>query len=121
MPDSVPRQTLPRAVILRRRSTFDLVRNNGRRVSNRWMALNFRAKGVDPKEGATVAFLTPKRLGAATVRNRLRRQMREVYRRHLAQVPADTYLVWIARPPALELPWVELTKCMSTLLSRRKP
>jgi RNase P protein component len=46
--------------------------------------------------------------------------MREIYRRHLAQ-PSDTiYLIWIARPPALELPFEELKKCMAALLKRRE-
>jgi len=114
-------QALPRARIIRRRVVFDASRNKGRRVSNRYMALNFLPHAaVKPGETGTVAFLTPKRLGAATVRNKLRRQMREIYRRHLAQ-PAETdYLVWVARPPVLELPFEELKKCMGALRERIK-
>ena len=81
-----------------------------------WMSLNFLARdALTPGETGTVAFLTPKRLGPATVRNQLRRRMREIYRRHLAQPDETAYLVWIARPPALELPFEELKKCMATL------
>jgi len=70
------------------------------------MALNFLPReAVKSGETGTVAFLTPKRLGAATIRNKLRRRMREIYRRHLAQPSETAYLVWIARPPALELPF----------------
>jgi len=116
-------ESLPRARIIRRRTVFDATRNRGRRVSNRYMALNFlprdAVKTGDTAGGTgTVAFLTPKRLGAATVRNKLRRRMREIYRRHLAQPSETAYLVWIARPPALELEFEELKRRMVELKNR---
>jgi len=118
---AAPSETLPRARIIRRRAVFDATRNQGRRVSNRWMALNFIARAaVKSGETGTVAFLTPKRVGAATKRTQLRRRMREIYRRHLAQTEEASYLVWIARPPALELPFEELKKCMTALRQRLK-
>ncbi len=86
------------------------------------MAINCLPRtAIQSGETGTVAFLTPKRLGAATKRNQLRRRMREIYRRHLARPSENEYLVWIARPPALELPFEELRKCMSTLLQRAFP
>ena len=84
------------------------------------MALNFLARASLPaEETGTVAFLTPKRIGPATVRNRLRRRMREIYRRDLASAGDETYLIWVARTPALELPFEELKNCMAALLKRR--
>jgi ribonuclease P protein component len=81
------------------------------------MALNFLPRdAINSSETGTVAFLTPKRLGAATVRNNLRRRMREIYRRNLAELSGAVYLVWVARPPAVELPFEELKKCMKELL-----
>jgi ribonuclease P protein component len=83
------------------------------------MALNFLpGEAVKSGETGTVAFLTPKRLGAATVRNKLRRRMREIYRRYVAHPSEKAYLVWVARPPALELPFEELKKCMVELRKR---
>jgi ribonuclease P protein component len=116
-------ESLPRARIIRRRTVFDATRNKGRRVSNRYMALNFLPRaavksGEPAGETGTVAFLTPKRVGPATVRNKLRRRMREIYRRCLAQPSETAYLVWVARPPALELPFEELKKCMTELRRR---
>jgi len=114
-------ESLPRARIIRRRTVFDDTRIQGRRVSNRFMALNFlRKDAVKTGETGTVAFLTPKRLGAATKRTQLRRRMREIYRRHLAGPAENAYLVWVARPPALELPFEELKKCMTALIDRSK-
>ncbi len=116
---SAQSESLPRARIIRRRVVFDATRTKGRRVSNRFMALNFIARdAVKIGETGTVAFLTPKRVGAATKRTQLRRRMREIYRRHLAQPGETAYLVWVARPPALELPFEELKKCMTALRER---
>ena len=85
------------------------------------MALNFLPhEAIQSGETGTVAFLTPKRVGAATQRTQLRRRMREIYRRHLAQADENTYLVWVARPPALELPFEELKKCMTALRERAR-
>jgi len=79
------------------------------------MALNYLPLDPAQPDAATVAFLTPKRLGAATRRNQLRRRMREIYRRYLAQPPEKSYLVWVARPPAVELDFEGLKKCMAQL------
>jgi len=85
------------------------------------MALNFLPHDpAKPDDQATVAFLTPKRLGGAVKRNQLRRRMREIYRRYLAQPDESSYLVWVARPPALELPFEELKKCMLALRERAR-
>ena len=49
-------ESLPRARIIRRRVVFDATRNKGRRVSNRFMALNFIARdAVKTGETGTVA------------------------------------------------------------------
>jgi len=114
-------ESLPRTRIIRRRGVFDAARLKGKRVSNRFMALNFLPhEAIQSGETGTVAFLTPKRVGAATQRTQLRRRMREIYRRHLAQADENTYLVWVARPPALELPFEELKKCMTALRERAR-
>jgi ribonuclease P protein component len=119
--DGSPRsEALPRAAIIRRRGVFELTRNKARRFHNRWMTLSYLALEAGQTEEATVAFLTPKRLGSAPVRNRLRRRMREIYRRHLATPVKDGYQIWIARPPAVELPFEELKKCMEALTARRR-
>ena len=114
-------ESLPRARIIRRRAVFDATRNKGRRVSNRYLALNFLSRdAVKPGETGTVAFLTPKRVGTAAKRTQLRRRMREIYRRYLAQPDEKAYLVWVARALALELPFEELKKCMTALRDRIK-
>jgi len=116
--DSPPSESLPRARVIRQRGTFDATRTRGRRVHNRWMTLNHLARDPARSETGSVAFLTPKRIGSAVVRVRLRRQMREIYRRHLAQPGESSYLIWIPRPIALELDFEGLKKCMTELRNR---
>jgi ribonuclease P protein component len=82
------------------------------------MTLSWLPKEAEAADQATVAFLTPKRLGPATVRNKMRRRMREVYRRHLQAEAVNSYLVWIVRPPALTLDSEGLQKCMLELRQR---
>ena len=116
-----PSQSLPRARIIRRRAVFDATRAKGRRLGNRWMSLNVLPIDPAAPDAAAVAFLTPKRLGPAAARNRLRRRMREIYRRRLALRPEPAYLVWVARPPALELEFEALAECMTALRRRASP
>ncbi len=115
----LPSKSLPRARVIRRRGVFDATRLKGKRVSNRWMALNHLPReAIKSGETGSVAFLTPKRLGAANKRTQLRRRIREIYRQFLMQPTEETYLIWIARPPALELPLEALKKCMSAVRDR---
>ena len=78
-----PSEKLPRARVIRRRATFTATRERGRRTTDRCMTLSILPRDTDAPgvEPAEVAFLTPKRIGGAVVRNRLRRRMREIYRR----------------------------------------
>jgi ribonuclease P protein component len=114
-------EKLPRARLIRRRALFTATRERGRRITNRWMTLSVLPR--DPAaapDASEVAFLTPKRIGGAVIRNKLRRRMREIYRR-TPSIPRDVYLVWIARPAAADLPFDELKECMTTLLRRASP
>ncbi len=112
-------EKLPRARLIRRRSLFTATRERGRRTTNRWMTLSVLPRDETPQDDTSeVAFLTPKRIGGAVIRNRLRRRMREIYRRVSGAPARDVYLVWIARPAATELPFAELRDCMLALLRR---
>jgi ribonuclease P protein component len=114
-----PSEKLPRARVIRRRSTFTATRERGRRTTDRCLTLSVLPRDATPgSEQAEVAFLTPKRIGGAVVRNRLRRRMREIHRRAPNTRDHDAYLVWIARPAAANLSFDELRDCMTNLLRR---
>lgn len=114
------REKLPRRQIIRRRTVIQGLRTQGKRQSNRWLVLLVQeAAGAEESQAA---FFTPKRIGAAHLRNRLRRRMREVYRRFIApEVTGEKRLwLWSARPEAASMTFVELKEAMLQLSDRQK-
>lgn len=64
-----------------------------------------------------VAFATSRRLGGSVRRNRARRRLREAYRRQKGLVPATgVRLCFVARPRAVEAPFLELSGEMAEAL-----
>ena len=62
-------------------------------------------------------FVTSKRIGSAVVRNRVRRRLREIVRKHQHELRRGIWLVVVARPAAarasygaLEDEWLRLAK-----------
>jgi ribonuclease P protein component len=82
---------------LSRSRDFDAVYRQGRSVSTRFLILYWfpRETGEDdPRLGLAV----PRASGGAVVRNRVKRQLREVWRTLLPEVPPGHDYVLIARP-----------------------
>jgi ribonuclease P protein component len=70
--------TLPRSQILRGGQAFSSLFRRSSLLRGRHLHLRYRI--LDPDAERKVAFITPKRIGGAVVRNRVRRRMRECYR-----------------------------------------
>jgi ribonuclease P protein component len=86
---------------LSRSRDFDAVYRRGRSVSTRFLVLYWFPRdddGGDPRLGLAV----PKSAGTAVTRNRIKRQLREVWRALLEQVPGGHDYVLIARPGLAE-------------------
>ena len=64
-----------------------------------------------------MAFSTPKRIGSAVVRNRLRRQVRELMRARTDRLPSGWYLIGIERL-AVDNDWGQLGMALDHLLNR---
>ena len=69
---------LPRSRILRGKDAFSSLFRRSSVLRGRHLHLRYRI--LNPGEERQVAFITPKRIGGAVVRNRVRRRMRECYR-----------------------------------------
>ena len=66
-----------------------------------------------------VGFAAGRRLGGSVVRNRVRRRLREAYRRQRALLPAEgVRLCFIARPAALTRPFVQLVDDVASALGQ---
>jgi len=81
---------------LSRSRDFDAVYRHGRSVSTRFLTLYWfqRDEAVgDPRLG----FAVPKAVGNAVVRNRIKRQLREIVRERLESVPNTNDYVLVVR------------------------
>jgi ribonuclease P protein component len=106
---------------LTHRSEYERVKREGITQRGKLMMLN-----VMPVESSglwRVGFVTSRRLGGAVVRNRLRRRLREIVRRHQPELRQGFWFVIVARYEAatasygaLEDEWLRLARRASILL-----
>jgi ribonuclease P protein component len=89
---------LPREARILRRSDYLRVQQTGRRAHTAHFVLLVLA-GAGSRLGVTVG----KRIGSAVRRNRIKRVVREVFRRNKALFPAGCDVVFVARPGAEHL------------------
>jgi len=84
-----------RANRLSRSRDFDAVYRHGRSVSSRFLVLYWfpQEEPASPRFG----FSVPKAVGGAVERNRMKRQLRELWRERLERVPAGSDYVLIVR------------------------
>jgi ribonuclease P protein component len=85
-----------RANRLSRSRDFEAVYRRGRSVSSRFLVLYWfpQEEAAAPRFG----FSVPRSVGGAVERNRIKRQLREVWRARLERVPAGSDYVLIVRP-----------------------
>jgi len=85
-----------RANRLSRSRDFEAVYRHGRSVSSRFLVLYWfpQEEAAAPRFG----FSVPRAVGGAVERNRIKRQLREVWRARLERVPAGSDYVLIVRP-----------------------
>ena len=81
---------------LSRSRDFDAVYRQGRSTSTRFLVLYWfeREEEGEPRLGLAV----PKATGNAVARNRIKRQLREVWRERIDRVPSGRDYVLIAKP-----------------------
>jgi ribonuclease P protein component len=112
--------SFPKTRRLTHTSDFDRVKEGGHAERGRFIVL---AALTVQNSGATLAsFITSGRLGSAVVRNRVRRRLREIVRKHQHNLREGLWIVVIARPDAtkasyhaLEDEWLRLAKRASIL------
>ena len=93
-------ESFPRQLRLRRRSEFRAVQERGRKVHTaHFLLFALDGQAGEPRFGITAS----RKVGSAVVRNRLKRYLREVFRRHRAEFPRDKSLVVLVKHAAAEL------------------
>ena len=82
---------------LSRSRDFDAVYRHGRSVSTRFLVLYSFDR--DESEGdARLGLAVPKAVGGAVVRNRIKRQLKEIWRGRLERIPSGRDYVLVVRP-----------------------
>ena len=113
--------SFPKRRRLTRGCEFQRVKRDGRAWRGKLLMLS--AIAVQDSGLCRVGFITARRLGGAVVRNRVRRRLREIVRRHQHDLRRDVWIVLIARQEsaratygALEDEWLRLARRASILL-----
>ncbi|MBI1841271.1 MAG: ribonuclease P protein component [Verrucomicrobia bacterium] len=93
-------QSLPARRRIKRNSEFVRIKARGRRLTLGCLIVNWVTAPRPP--GPRLGVVVSKRVGNAVERNRAKRVMREVFRRHQDLLPTACHLVLIARPSIAE-------------------
>lgn len=116
-------ESLARAEILRRKRDVSRVRRLGEKTGTRFLSLRHAPRpeensgtgfgdsphsGTVPAPSRRVAFLLPRRVGNAVARNRLKRRLREIYRRNKSWFPVGFDYLVQPTPAAGRLSFAEL-------------
>jgi ribonuclease P protein component len=106
---------------LTHRSEYERVKQDG--ITQRGKCLMLNVMPVENSGPSRAGFVTSVRLGGAVVRNRVRRRLREIVRRHQHELRQGVWFVIIARYEAttasfgaLEDEWLRLARRASILL-----
>ena len=110
----------PKSRRLVRKAEFDRVKQEGTIERGRLLVM-----GIAPVQNSgpfRAGFVVTRRIGPATVRNRVRRRLREIVRRHQHEIRPDFWMVLIAKGGsaradynALEDEWLRLATRASIL------
>jgi len=110
----VKRLRFPKSRRLTRDSEFRRVRSEGQSVRGEMLTLGF-LKNAESAAPSRAGFITSRRVGGAVVRNRTRRRLREIFRKHQHEVRGGIWIVTIASARAargtfraLEDEWLRL-------------
>src|SRR5581483_9665799 len=98
-------QSFPRAKRLLQRADFERVRRQGAFVRGNLLSIGcLKSDGAQSRAG----FVTSRRIGNAVVRNRVRRRLREIFRRHQEGIRGSHDLVTVANPASAKATFAEL-------------
>lgn len=85
-------------------------------MQGRLLRIGLLDLGTDAK--SRIGFITPKRLGGAVIRNKIRRRLRELARRGLPEFRAGLLLVVVAKPTSAKASFEELREEWLLLVRR---
>ncbi len=118
MTGQVRGEGLARRERLRRRPEFVTVQDRGRRVPGKDFVLLSLPRAGGGATPARLGVTVSKKVGKAVVRNRVKRWVRECYRRSKTIAPPGLDLVVVARPSAATGDYERVAQEIGALLRR---
>src|SRR5881398_4153612 len=104
-------------------SEFQRVRTEGASIRGGTLTLGV-LKNAEPKALVRAGFITSRRVGGAVIRNRTRRRLREIFRKHQHEIRDGIWIVTIASARAargtfraLEDEWLRLGRHASIFVA----
>lgn len=109
-------ESFPKARRLLRPAEYRQVYDEGIRIPTRhFVAFCWSSPAAD---GPRTGFTTPRALGKAVQRNRMRRRLRELVRRRLWRLDSHWRIVWNLRRAALDAAHADLAADVERVLAR---
>lgn len=108
----------PKSVRLLRPPEFRRVYDNGKKYSCPLFAAFSHPRETNQEESARFGFTTPRGLGKAVKRNRIRRRLRECVRLRKERFPAGLDLVFNPRRAMLDAEWSEVESQVERYIQR---
>ena len=99
-------------------SEYQSIYTHGKRTSSDVLRIHAVTTGLDikPKFGIAVN----KKIGKASVRNLIKRRLREIFRLHQFQIKPGSQIVIVAKPGCTKLDYQEMEQMVLRLLQKLK-
>jgi ribonuclease P protein component len=113
---------LPRAERLRKRAGFQAVQNRGRKLHTEHFLVFVLAhpmeKGTAATRSSRLGVTVSRKVGGSVVRNRVKRLVREAFRRRKALFPRGVDLVFVAKKQAVDVTYEQVSGEIEKLCAR---
>lgn len=100
---------------LKKRYQFNYVYKNGTHISSSALVLYFTTSKT---KSIKVGFGVTKKIGKAVVRNRVRRQLREVVQKHLPNLKQNYNIILVARDTIANFAFADLERQFVELIKK---
>ncbi|MEE9382384.1 MAG: ribonuclease P protein component [Nannocystaceae bacterium] len=111
-------ESFPRACRLTRRADFLRVQRGGRRLHLAHFVIYMARQPTGVSWSTRIGVTVTRKVAGAVGRNRIKRLVREVFRRGRTGLPAGLDVVWVAKRNASEVAYCDVERGLATLGQR---
>ena len=100
---------------LKKRKQFKWTFKNGKSISEKFVTMVY--VGTKTKD-VKIGFSVTKKVGKAVVRNRKKRQMREVVSKHIQSILGYHTIIFVAKPEIVEADYFQIEQDILSLIKK---